>query len=111
MLIHEVTASDPSLTLDHGASLVGDWGFLCELRDIGRAAPESWPEGDPNDRRIALAWPHVDSAAADAIERDPGDAGLPQPSYLVEIRVFELAEHSLELVEHHLDELSLRRLA
>ncbi len=42
MNIHSVSAEEAMSTLSVASKLNADWGFLCELRDTGRAAAETW---------------------------------------------------------------------
>lgn len=42
MNIHSVSAEEAMSTLSVASKLNADWGFLCELRDTGRAAAGAW---------------------------------------------------------------------
>ena len=42
MHIHSVSAEDAMSKLSVASKLNADWGFLCELRDTGRATAEAW---------------------------------------------------------------------
>ena len=42
MHIHSVSAESAMAKLSVASKLNADWGFLCELRDIGRATVDTW---------------------------------------------------------------------
>ncbi|HYE50698.1 MAG TPA: patatin-like phospholipase family protein [Azospirillaceae bacterium] len=43
--LHMVSAADRMAALGTSSKLNGDWGFLTELRDLGRAAAQDWLDG------------------------------------------------------------------
>ena len=44
MNIHSISAEEEMSKLSVASKLNADWGFLCELRDTGRAAAQAWLE-------------------------------------------------------------------
>ena len=44
MNIHSISAEEAMSKLSIASKLNADWGFLRELRDIGRATAEAWLE-------------------------------------------------------------------